>query len=237
MFSASAELYDAIYGTFKDYATEADAIAELIRATHPNTRTILDVACGTGEHARHLRLRHGFSVDGIDLDAGLLAIARRKVADAHFVVADMAAFDLARGYDVVACMFSSIGYLKTIARVTEALVCFRRHLNPQGIVILEPWFQPGVLRVGSGATRSVQVDELRVERTSDTAVAGRLSTVTFTYHIESASGAQTAREVHELGLFTVDEMLGSFRDAGLVATHDPVGLSDGRGLYIARATA
>jgi hypothetical protein len=41
-------------------------------------------------------------------------------------------------------------------------------------------------------------------------------------------------EVHELGLFTQTEMLNCFREAGLDASYDPVGLT-GRGLYIARA--
>ena len=35
MFSESAELYDAIYGTFKDYVAEADTIASMVRAAHP----------------------------------------------------------------------------------------------------------------------------------------------------------------------------------------------------------
>jgi SAM-dependent methyltransferase len=237
MFSESAELYDAIYSTFKDYAAEADAIAALVRRTHDGARTVLDVGCGTGEHAKHLRFRHGFEVDGLDLDPGLLAFARRKVPDAHFVVADMAAFDLGRRYDVIACMFSSIGYLKTANRVTAALACFHRHLNTGGVVIVEPWFPPGVLRTGSGATRSGEVNGVRVERNSRTEISGNISTLTFTYRIEDANGSRTTEEVHELGLFTPAEMLGCFREAGLTATYDPVGLFDNRGLYVARAVA
>jgi SAM-dependent methyltransferase len=237
MFSESAELYDAIYSTFKDYGAEADAIARLVRTAHPGARTILDVGCGTGEHAKHLRVRHGLVVDGLDIDPGLLAFARQKVPDANFVVADMNEFELQRRYDVVACMFSSIGYMKTIARVTAALQCFRQHLNPHGLVIVEPWFPPGVLRIGKNTSRRGEVNGFRVERTSHTAVSGNVSTLTFTYRIERADGAQTAREVHELGLFTSAEMLEAFRDAGLAATHDPVGLFDNRGLYIARAVS
>ena len=69
MFKESAEFYDAIY-CFKDYATEAAQIAALVRATHPGARRVLDVACGTGEHARHLSASHGFEVDGLDSTQG-----------------------------------------------------------------------------------------------------------------------------------------------------------------------
>ena len=108
MFAKSAELDDAIYGAFKDYAAEAERIASLVRRLLPDARSNLHVGCGTGKHARHLTATHGYVVDGLDLDPAMLAIARRKLPDARFFEADMGAFDLGRRYDVVMCMFGSI---------------------------------------------------------------------------------------------------------------------------------
>jgi len=51
MYSASAAHYDRIYSSFKDYAAEAQALAELLRAGGRRTRTVLDVACGTASIA------------------------------------------------------------------------------------------------------------------------------------------------------------------------------------------
>lgn len=232
MFSESAHLYDAIYRAFKDYAAEATAISTLVRAAHPNAKTILDVGCGTGEHALYLR-NHGFVVDGLDLDPGLLAVAREKVPDARFFEGDMAAFEVGHRYDVVMCLFSSIGYLQTLERVTSALQCFRRHLADDGVIVVEPWFAPDVLRDGLGSVRRAEADGLRVERTSHTTVEGRLSTLTFDYRLQDAIGVRVAREVHELGLFTQAEMMESFQGAGLAAIYDSSGLT-GRGLYVAR---
>jgi ubiquinone/menaquinone biosynthesis C-methylase UbiE len=233
VFSRSAELYDAIYGAFKDYAAEATTIAALVRSAQPAARTILDVGCGTGEHARHLRRSHGFEVDGLDLDTGLLAVAREKVPDARFFEGDMADFDVAERYDVVMCLFSAIGYLRTLDRVSDALRCFRRQLADGGVVIVEPWFAPGVLRLGTGETRHAEIGGVRVARSYHMSVADRLSTLVFDYRIEDASGVRHEQEIHELGLFTEAEMMDCFRAAGLVATHDAEGLT-GRGLYTAR---
>ena len=77
MFDASAEYYDLIYGSFKDYPREAAQIAGLLRQNMPHCRTVLDVACGSGEHAR-LLTEAGFAVDGVDLSAEFVEIARRK---------------------------------------------------------------------------------------------------------------------------------------------------------------
>ena len=50
MFSASAEFYDLIYSTFKDYRAEGEQIARLLRRLNPACESVLDVGCGTGEH-------------------------------------------------------------------------------------------------------------------------------------------------------------------------------------------
>ncbi len=57
-----------------------------------------------------------------------------------YSVADMSDFALNKKYDVVICLFSSIGYLKTFEEIVSALKCFNQHLNFNGLLILEPWF-------------------------------------------------------------------------------------------------
>ena len=236
MFSESAELYDAIYGAFKDYAKESAEIVALLRVASPTVRTVLDVGCGTGEHVRHLRESHGLAVDGLDLDAGLLAVARSKVPAAQFFEGDMTTFALGRKYDAVMCMFSSIGYVRTLERVAAVLKCFRDHTNAGGVIVVEPWLPPGTLRLGAGDVKHGEAKGVRVARTSHVAVKGRLSTLTFDYEITDAAGTRHSREVHELGLFTPGEMLSSFEAAGLDVTLDPNGPM-GRGLYTARVRA
>ena len=231
MFKESAEFYDAIYG-FKDYAAEAARVAAVVRFVHPGARTVLDVACGTGQHARLLSQDHGFEVDGLDLDAELLRIARQKHPSGRFFEADMSDFDLEQRYDAVLCLFSSIGYLVTLERVRRAFVCFRRHLNPRGALLVEPWFPPGGLDAGRVFRQTGTYQETRVERISRNEIDGRISRLHFDYRIESSAGIRHATEVHELGLFTADEMRTTFEEAGLRAEFDPIGPS-GRGLWVA----
>jgi len=233
MFTASAEYYDLIYSTKKDYPAEAARVSALLRRLNPSCRTVLDIACGTAEHARHLSAA-GFEVDGLDLDPDFVRIARQKLPSARFFEADMSDFHLPYRYDAVICLFSSIGYLEKLGRVTQALLCFREHLAPGGVVVVEPWFAPGVLDPNAVFESEGEANGVRVRRTSRLELEGRLSRLHFEYDITDAAGTRHASEVHQLGLFTPEEMMAAFREAQLSVDYDPQGLTD-RGLYVARA--
>jgi SAM-dependent methyltransferase len=234
MFSASADLYDLLYSGFKDYAAEVAEIAATIRRAHPRARTVLDVACGTAEHARLLAEEHGFEVDGLDLDPAFVRIARGKLPHGSVHEADMTSFELPRRYDAIVCLFSSIGYVRTLENVGRTLERFRHHLAEGGIVLVEPWFTPGVLEPGRIFVNTAEAAGVTVCRMSHAEVEDRLSRMRFEYLVGRAEGIEHASEVHELGLFTTEEMLECFRQAGLRAEHDPRG-PYGRGLFVGRA--
>jgi SAM-dependent methyltransferase len=236
MYSSAAEVYDLIHTSYKDYAAEAAELASLIRESHPRAQAILDVACGTAEHARRLTVDHRFQVDALDINPEFVRLARTKLPHGRVFEADMMSFDVPGRYDVILCLFSSIGYAGTLENVERTLMRFRAHLSPRGVVLVEPWFAPGVLEPGRITSRLAEAGGVSVCRMSYTSVSGRVSRSHFEYLIGRDSGIQHVRELHELGLFTTDEMLECFRRAGLVAMHDPKG-PYGRGLFIARPFA
>jgi SAM-dependent methyltransferase len=224
-----------LYSTLKDYEGEAQTLAQVLRRVNPQCRTILDAGCGTGEHAR-LLAADGFLVDGLDLDPAFVRIARAKHPAGQFFEADMGDFHLEKRYDAVTCLFSSIAYLKTVDRVTAALKCFREHLAPGGVVVVEPWLPPGRLDLARVVRNTVEGEGVRVTRVSRVEVVGSACRLYFDYEISDGASTRRASEVHELGLFTPEEMLDAFRSAGLEAEHDPLGLTD-RGLFVARVAA
>jgi len=231
MYTESAEFYDLIYSTFKDYPGETARIAELLRGLHPECRTVLDVASGTGEHAR-LLAGLGFVVDGLDLDPAFVRIASQKHPAGRFFEGNMSDFRLPHRYDAVLCLFSSIAYLKTLDLVTRTLIRFREHLEPGGVIVVEPWYPPDALDTTRVARHAAEANGVRVSRVSRVEAEDRLSRFIFDYEITDRTGTRHAHEVHELGLFTTAELMQAFRTAGLDATHDPKGLSD-RGLFAA----
>jgi len=235
MFSESAEAYDAIYFSFKNYAAEAANIARHLKSAHPGARSLLDVACGTGEHALHLSRDHGLQVDGIDLNDQFMRLAQQKLPSGRFEVADMRHFNLGRTYDAIICLFSSIGYVRTLEGVRQTLECFRNHLNVGGVTIVEPWFPPGALQAGYRHELTAEANGMQVRRVGTTQIEGRISTLLFEYTMTEQGETRHATEVHELGLFSHEEMLESFATVGLAVSYEaPTTLH--RGLYTARAT-
>ena len=231
-FVESAELYDAIYH-FKDYARECERIAELIGEAVPNAHTILDVACGTGNHARFLKER--YAIDGVDINPDYLRAARVKNPSGNYTYGDMTDFDLGRTYDVVTCLFSAIGNVKTAARLDRAIACMARHTRPGGVLIVEPWFTPDrwnppaqFIHTGE-IPRGVGAD--KVCRMSLSSREGDRSVLLFHYLRCTPGGIEHYSERMEFGLFTRDEMTRAFESAGMSVRYDPEGLM-GRGLYL-----
>jgi len=231
VFSESARFYDAVY-SFKDYAAEAAWVAALLKQHQRSVgRGLLDVACGTGEHLVHLR-RH-YRVEGLDLDAAMLEAARAKLPGVPFHLGDMLNFDLGRSFDAVVCLFSAIGYVRTVDRLAHAVAAMARHVRPGGVLAIEPWFSPAQWQPGGVHALLVDQPDLKVARMnqSEPAVNG-LSVLEFHYLVGDASGVRHLTERHELGLFEPEEYLAAFEQAGLTPQFDADGPS-GRGLYFA----
>ena len=231
MFSKSADIYDAIYLSLgKDYAAESKKIHGLIRR-YKRTKgsLLLDVACGTGLHIEYLRRR--YQVEGLDLDPGMLKAARRKFPGVAFHHANMLDFKMRRKFDVITCLFSSIGYVKTVARLNQAIANMSRHLQPGGVLIVEPWFAPEEWETDGPHATFVDQPDLKIVRMNVSGLAGRISILNFHYMVGTTKGIETFYERHELGLFTRQEYLNAFRSAGMDVHHDPKGIY-GRGLYI-----
>jgi ubiquinone/menaquinone biosynthesis C-methylase UbiE len=231
MFTKTARYYDKIYSV-KDYQVEADKLTAIIEENlRSGGRRLLDVACGTGGHIAYLK-QH-FQVEGLDVSAEFLEIARGKHPDVPFHHADMVEFDLADEFDVVTCLFSSIGYVRTLQNLTRAVTCMARHVIRGGVLIIEPWFTPETWYTPSVHASLVDEPDLKIARVNTSFVDGRLSYFDLHYLIGTLEGTEHFVERHELGLFETEEVLGVLTEAGLDVTYDAEGLT-GRGLFIGR---
>lgn len=146
-----AEMYDALYAS-KDYERECDRIEAAFHLSTRQVRAVLDLGCGTGNHAIPLA-RRGYRVWGVDRSAGMLQRARHKASQgiaggAAFVLGDLREVRLDRRFDACIVMFAVLGYQTTNREVAAALDTVHHHLEPDGILVFDVWNGAAVLTVG-----------------------------------------------------------------------------------------
>lgn len=231
MFTESAAFYDVLY-SFVDYEATVRELRATLDAQAPHARSLLDVGCGTGRHLELLRER--YEVEGLDINPTMLKAARERCPGVTLHEADMADFSLGSRFDLVMCLFSSIGYVRTEARLRSAVLCMSRHLAPGGLLIIEPWFTPEQYWTGTITANHIDQPDLKLTWMYTSEREGAVSVLDIHYMVGRPAGIETFRERHEIGLFTEQQHIDAFSKAGLEARH-ATGGPFGRGLYLAWA--
>jgi SAM-dependent methyltransferase len=226
-----AKYYDFIY-QFRDYRKEVRALKDIIRRyklTQGNS--LLDVGCGTGKHIQELR--DEFDCTGIDYSEAMLEQARRNASGIEFRQADMEDFDLGRKFDVVLCLFSSIGYVRTYPRLARTLRSFARHLRPGGVAIIEPWFSKADWKKGLVYMRTCESNDLKIARVGFRGLRGNDSVLDERVLVaEKGKGISYYRDPQVMGLFEREKFLRLMREAGFHPRYIKKSLAPGRGLHV-----
>jgi ubiquinone/menaquinone biosynthesis C-methylase UbiE len=233
VFSETARYYDIIYRK-KDYKGEAGKLQQLITERNPSARSLLDVACGTGRHIEYLKTR--FRVQGMDICPEVLSIAREQYPDITFHQTDMTDFNLRERFDVITCLFSSIGYVRTMPKLRAAVRCMASHLETGGLLFIEPWFTPDQWKPHTVHALFVDEPELKIARVNTSFVDGRISIFDLHHLIGTPEGTEHIVEHHEMGLFETGEMRSVLKAENLAVEYDSEGLI-GRGLFVATKAA
>jgi SAM-dependent methyltransferase len=228
LYGRSAAYYDTVY-SFKNYEKESEKLRRFIQRYKRTTgKTLLDVACGTGNHLAYLK--QWYDVEGLDINPAMLQQARKKHPGIIFHQGDMCSFRLGKRFDVITCLFSAIGYVKTKARLGKAVESMSQRLNPGGLLVLEPWLTPDRWNFGFIHANFVDRPDLKLARMSISKRRRGLSVNDEHHLVASPKGIEYFVERLELGLFTDEDYRKSLKNAGLEVSHDNEGLI-GRGLY------
>jgi glycine/sarcosine N-methyltransferase len=140
LYAGIAERYDRFHGEFGLHDPVIAGFFRQLFAQH-HVRSVLDCACGTGQH---LPLFHslGCEVIGSDASDAMLAQARRNLTEYNVEVPLYKAdyrelaqtFD--RQFDAVMCLSSSILHMPTKADVLRAFASMRSVLRDEGVLVL-----------------------------------------------------------------------------------------------------
>lgn len=217
-----AELYDLLYAE-KPYAAEAAFVHRCLQSFRPGANRLLELACGTGNHAFLLEER-GYDIIAIDYSADMLARAQAKArsrrSQVDFRQQDMRSLDIAeRPFDAIICLFDSLGYAETNDNIIQILSRVHEHLSPGGIFLFEFWHAGAMVRSYDPVrVRRIRTPDGRLERISETRIdySKQVCFVSYTINELHDDGTyQSLQETQVNRFFLLQEMALFLAQAGL----------------------
>jgi SAM-dependent methyltransferase len=217
-----------------DYIDEANFFHEvLVAAGLPPAPTLLELGCGGGNNAVHLKANFS-QVTLTDLSPQMLAVSRTLNPDCEHLVGDMRTMRLGRAFDVV-FIHDAIDYMTTQHGLRLALETAFVHCTPGGLALVVPdhvreTFEPTTDHGGSDS----EARALRyLEWTYDPDDTDTTYTVEYAYLLrENDQPTRIEHEQHICGLFLRAEWVGLLREVGFQPeiTRD----QHGRDIFLAR---
>lgn len=173
VFGNYARYYNLLYRD-KDYTREAQFIHQLLQTHAPNVQSILELGCGTGNHAL-LLAKEGYEVHGVDLSEKMLQQASDRLSQLPQELASRLAFSqgdirtirIERQFDAIISLFHVISYQTTNEDLQAAFATACSHLKPGGVLIFDCWYGPAVL----SDRPTVRIKRLEDEAISITRIA------------------------------------------------------------------
>lgn len=106
-----------------------------------NVKTVLDCACGTGQHL-YMLSELGYQVSGSDYSDSMLQVAKKNLSEHNMIIplhqCDFRyleqAFD--NSFDAIACLTTALPHLHTDKDLLTALCSMRSRLNRDGLLVL-----------------------------------------------------------------------------------------------------
>jgi SAM-dependent methyltransferase len=204
--------YDKIYENV-DYSGESEFINSAIK-THKTTSGVklLDVACGTGSHAKILK--NNFRVTGVDINDAMLRIARNKVPEANFINGNMKNMDLGSKFDVIICIFSAIHYNRNYNELECTLNNFHNHLEDGGVLIYDLSFNTENWIEGLVSVDTVVEEHLKIARICQSKLNNGIFNANFVFLVKDDEKFDFDIDEHELGVFEIDKVIDLMKKVG-----------------------
>ena len=204
-FKDYANYYNLLYKD-KDYKAEADYIHALIKQFAPHSKTLIDLGCGTGNHAFEFE-RLGYEVTGVDLSSQMVAIANDNKEKNNSIIlfseGDIRTYRDTKKYDVVVSLFHVMSYQTSNDDLEKAFLTAKTLMAADGVFIFDCWYGPGVLNdIPTSRTKNFEDDILRVVRNSNAIIDynSNIVEVVFNVEIENkiTNAITTVEELHPM---------------------------------------
>ncbi len=219
-FKNYAKYYDLLYQN-KDYNAESayiiDKITALTREREREVKTILELGCGTGKHARILQDK-GYVVYGVDLSKNMIKLAKQNGVDCE--VADIRTYRQENKFDCCISLFHIASYQNSDEDIEDYFKTAAFHLKDGGFFIFDIWYKPAVLhQLPEKRVKMMQNDEIKIIRHCNPEHLLEKSIVKVNYDIQimdrNGKICESIQETHSMRYFSSQEIRKFAKKAGI----------------------
>jgi len=143
-------IYDFLY-TQKNYIRETNLIKKILKKYFPNSKSLLDLGCGTGQYS-NLMTKLNLNVVGVDRSSSMLKIAKKKYKKnkkLSFVKSNIKNINLQDKFDIISALFHILSYHISNNEIDKFFSKSNSHLKKNGIIIFDFWYEDGVYNLQS----------------------------------------------------------------------------------------
>lgn len=203
VFDLYGKYYDLLYRD-KDYYGESLYLNMLIEKFRPNSKSILDLGCGTGKHDI-IFAENGFNVTGVELSENMIRKAQmnqeknKQYLKLDFVCKDIRNLKLNKKFDIVFSLFHVMSYQTTNRDLRMTFSTAKEHLKDDGLFIFDFWYGPAVLNERpERRVKLLEDDELKIERFAEPVLKVNENTVDVKYEVYVENKVdKTKKEIFE----------------------------------------
>ncbi|MDV6236890.1 class I SAM-dependent methyltransferase [Leptospira ellisii] len=215
-FGKYSEYYDLLYKD-KDYALEVSYVDTLVKTYKPDSKSILELGCGTGKHAL-LLTQKGYEITGVDVSSQMLAEAERRKAETgfknfpKFAEGDVRTVRIPDRFDVILSLFHVMSYQTSNIDILNAFETASLHCKNGGIFIFDVWYGPAVLsQIPETRIKRLSNEKIRVTRLAESTLIAEKNIVEVNYEVwihpqNSDSSSEVIREKHPMRYFFNPEL-------------------------------
>lgn len=183
VFKDYSQYYNLLYQD-KPYQKEVEYLTKLINKFNANTKSILELGCGTGKHAELLS-KNGYLIHGIDISQTMLdqalKIANNKIS---FEIGDVRNYRANKKFDTVISLFHVASYQNSNQDLNDFFNTANIHLKNQGIFIFDAWYGPAVLNQKPEKRKKIlENNHLKIIRDCDPEIDFNKNIVNVNYQI------------------------------------------------------
>ncbi len=142
-----SQVYDVLYRN-KNYSNEFNFIDRIIKKLNKNSKTILELGCGTGSYTKFFLKK--YDVTAVDISLAMLKLAKKKIKNKNvkFLNKNILNYkSTKKKYDVIGTFFDVVSYFKNENEFKKFLFLSNYNLNKNGLIIFDFWNKEGVLNL------------------------------------------------------------------------------------------